>query len=301
MRIGIIGIGGICKKAYLPITTAREDIELVLCTRNQKTIDEIKGKYRLSECYKSIHELIESGIDAAMIHSSTESHFDFAKTLLENKIPVYVDKPISYSYEEAEKLQELSQKYNTKIMVGFNRRFAPKVKELKEIGKPDIIIMQKNRLNSPNDTKVFVGDDFIHVVDTVRFLMGEPHTDMSVKYKNDEKGLLNVVLTLSNEKTTAIAIMNRDNGIAEETIEYMSSGKKVVVTSLVKSTKLIENNVSVEEFGDWVKTLYKRGFESIIEEFISFVKEDRASNPTFEDSLVTHKICKDIIDFIENN
>lgn len=30
---------------------------------------------------------------------ATESHFQICKTLLENKIPVYVDKPISYFYK----------------------------------------------------------------------------------------------------------------------------------------------------------------------------------------------------------
>lgn len=299
MRIGIIGIGDICKKAYLSVIGEREDVELVLCTRNKNTIEEVKRKYRINEGYTSIKELIESGIDGAMIHSSTESHFHIAKELLENNIAVYVDKPISYNYEETKKLYKLSKKYNTKVMIGFNRRFAPKVKELKELGKPDIIIIEKNRVNLPSDPRVFIADDFIHVVDTLRFLMGKAHNEMSVKYKKDERGLLNVVLTLSNENTTAIGIMNRDNGIGEETIEYMSPGKKTIVTSLVKSTKLIGNTVSIEEFGDWVPTLYKRGFEDIIEEFISCVKEQRDPNPTLEDSIITHRVCEEVISIIE--
>lgn len=299
MRIGIIGIGDICKKAYLPVLTAMADIELVLCTRNTKTIDEIKSKYRVKEAYTNIEELIKAGIDEAMVHSSTESHFPICKTLLENKIPVYVDKPISYSYKEAEELYELSKKYDTKIMVGFNRRYVPKVKELKELGNPDIIIMEKNRVNLPGDTRVFVFDDFIHVIDTVRFLMGNDYKDIAINYKKDNRGLINVVLTLSNENTTAIAIMNRDNGAVEETIEYMASGKKAVVTSLVKTTKFENNKESIEEFGDWTPTLYKRGFENVIGEFISFIKEKNNCYKYIEDAIKTHKICEDIVSFIE--
>ena len=296
MRIGIIGIGDICKKAYLPVLTAMADIELVLCTRNIKTIEEIKSKYKVKEAYTTIEELIKAGVDGVMVHSSTESHFQICKTLLENKIPVYVDKPISYSYKEAEELYELSKKYDTKIMVGFNRRYVPKVKEL---GDPDIIVMEKNRVNLPGDTRVFVFDDFIHVIDTVRFLMGDNHKDMFIKYKKDNRGLINVVLTLSNENTTAIAIMNRDNGAVEETIEYMASGKKAVVTSLVKTTKFENNRSSIEEFGDWTPTLYKRGFENIIGEFISFIRENNNCYKYIEDALKTHKICEDIVSFIE--
>ncbi|MGL4741658.1 MAG: Gfo/Idh/MocA family protein, partial [Sarcina sp.] len=280
--------------------TAKEGIELVLCTRKKETIDMVKKKYRINEGYTDIKKLIDSGIDCAMIHSSTNSHFEFAKILLEHKIPIYIDKPISYSYEDALQLNEISKKYNTRIMVGFNRRFAPKVKELKEVGNPDIIIMQKNRFNLPDiNERVFIVDDFIHVIDTIRFLMEKEYDTLDVKYKKDERGLLNIILTLSNEMTTAIAIMNRDNGITEEHIEYMSSGKKIYVDSLVKVTKLEANNKQIEEFGDWVSTLYKRGFEGIINEFISSIEEDRESCISFEDSLATHKLCEDLIEIIK--
>ncbi|WP_297632751.1 Gfo/Idh/MocA family oxidoreductase [uncultured Clostridium sp.] len=300
MRIGIIGIGDICKKAYLPVLTMRDDIELILCTRNQTTINDIKNKYRIKEGYTSITDLINSKIDGVIINSATTSHFEIAKKLLENKIPVYLDKPISLNYKDSEELYKISKENDTRIMVGFNRRFVPKVKDLRNEEYPDIIIMEKNRLNLPNnDTRVFIYDDFIHVVDTVRFLMGQPHEDMSIKYKKDERGLLNIILTLSNKSTTAIAIMNRDNGCNEETIEYMSSGKKTIVTSLVKTTRLTKEGATVSEFGDWIPTLYKRGFESILDEFISGIKENRAFNVSFEDSLISHKICEEIIQYIQ--
>ncbi|MGL4992213.1 MAG: Gfo/Idh/MocA family protein [Sarcina sp.] len=300
MRIGVIGIGNICKKAYLPVLATRDDIELVLCTRNQDTLKEMQSKYRIKEGFTSIDELIDSKIDGAIINTSTISHFEIAKKLLENGIPVYIDKPISLDYSDSKELYKIAKKYNTKIMVGFNRRFVPKVQELVNGKIPDLIIMQKNRFNLPNkDTRVFVYDDFIHVVDTVRFLMQGICKDIFIKYKKDERGLLNVVLTLSNENTTAIAIMNRDNGCNEETIEYMSSGEKKVITSLVKTTSLTKDNTITEEFGDWVPTLYKRGFEGIIDEFILGIKENRDFKISFEDSLISHKICEDIIKFIE--
>ncbi|MGL5415450.1 MAG: Gfo/Idh/MocA family protein [Clostridium sp.] len=296
MRIGIIGIGSICKKAYLPVLTTREDITLVLCTRNKKTLHSIKEKYRIQEGYTSIDDLINSKLDGVIINSATISHFQIAKKLLENHIPVYLDKPISLNYEDGEKLLEISKRNNTPIMIGFNRRFAPKVNELNSEEVPDIIIMEKNRFNLPNkDIRTFIYDDFIHVVDTVRFLMKNPHDDISIKYKKDNRGLLNIVLTLSNKNTTAIAIMNRDNGCNEETIEYMSSGKKKIITSLASTSSLSQDGTTIQEFGDWIPTLYKRGFESILDEFISALKENRKFKIDFEDSLISHKICEEII------
>lgn len=34
MKIGIIGLGDIAQKAYLPVITQRPDLALVFCTRN---------------------------------------------------------------------------------------------------------------------------------------------------------------------------------------------------------------------------------------------------------------------------
>ncbi len=58
-------------------------------------------------------------------------------------------------------------------MVGFNRRFIPMVASLKEKGKANLILMQKNRFALPDLPRRFIVEDFIHVIDTLRFLMNE--------------------------------------------------------------------------------------------------------------------------------
>ncbi|WP_243145997.1 hypothetical protein [Clostridium chromiireducens] len=47
MKIGIIGLGDIAKKAYLPVLSEKEGIELVLCTRNTDTLNRLSKKYRI--------------------------------------------------------------------------------------------------------------------------------------------------------------------------------------------------------------------------------------------------------------
>ena len=71
--------------------------------------------------------------------------------------------------------------------------------------------------------------------------MGDDYKTLTVDSLKDESGLKNVVIKLSNKFTTAIGIMNRDNGIREETMEYMSSGKKAIVSNLTE-TSYFENN-----------------------------------------------------------
>ena len=295
MRIGIIGLGNICEKAYLPAITSLDNIELVFCTRNLEKLNYFSKKYRVSEAVSSVDELINKNIDAAFIHTATESHAGIIEKLLNNNIHVYVDKPISYSYEDSVRLSNLAKNHDKLFMVGFNRRFAPMYSRLQEVGQPSIIKLEKNRIRSPKDPVVFILDDFIHVIDTIRFLAKDKLEILNVSGKKENGLLHNLVVTLGNNNTTCIAIMNRDSGANEEVLEYHSSGTKVIVKDLANS-KVLSNNIEENlKFNDWDNILYRRGFEVIIKEFIKNIENSNQNNLTIEDSLETHRLCNEIL------
>lgn len=301
MKVGIIGIGDICKKAYLPLITLMDDLEIVLCTRNTTTLQETKSKYKINKAVSSVDDLINEGIECAFIHSSTDSHYDLCKKLLSSGIHVYVDKPISYNLDQALELKDLAIKNNLILKVGFNRRFAPMISSLKNLGEANIVLIQKNRVNLPGQPRIFVYDDFIHVVDTLRFLMNGVYDNFTVDARIEDNLLQSITLKLSNSKTTAIGIMNRINGITEEIVEYMAPGKKAIVRNLTHTTLLENNSTSIKEFGDWENTLHKRGFNSIISSFIDDVKTKNLNYDMLEDSIITHKLCEKILKEIPRN
>lgn len=300
MKIGIIGLGNICEKAYLPVITAKEGVELVFCTRNKEKLDSLSKKYRINESVSSVDDLINMNIDAAFVHTATESHVEIIEKLLNNNIHVYVDKPISYNYEESLRICKLAKDVNKILMVGFNRRFAPMYSDLENYGTPSVIKLEKNRVNSPKSPEVFVLDDFIHVIDTLRFLMDDDIENIIVNGLKKNELIYNLVVTMTNKNTTCIAMMNRDGGANEEELEYTSCGKKVIVRNLMNSKILINNMEENKTFKDWDSILYRRGFESIINEFINAVRLGIQPNPTIEDAIKTHKICDEILNEIDN-
>lgn len=302
MRVAIIGIGSIAKKAYLPILSVLEDIELLISTRNMKVLEEISNKYKIDRAYNDLDNLLKEDIDAAIISTHADGHYEVAKKLLEKGINIYIDKPLTYNLEKTMEIEALAKEKNVIAMVGFNRRFCPKVRELKSKGKADIIVMQKNREYPPGDIRRFVVEDFIHVVDTLRFLMDEEIKDMDINFSKEGKNLENVVVTFKGENTTAVGIMNRTSGITEENIEYMVRGNKYIVEDLVDSFEV--NNIKGKTkttYGGWENTLYKRGFEDLINHFLSSIKDGNKTSPSIEDSIITHRICEDIVKYIENN
>jgi virulence factor len=299
MKIGIIGIGDIAKKAYLPVLSEKKGIEIVLCTRNEETLTRLSNKYRIQETAKNIDGLLSKNIDAAIVSTATEGHFEIAEKLLQNGIHTYIDKPISMDFHETERIVRLTKDKGKISMVGFNRRFIPRVRELKEHGKPNLIIMQKNRFAAPDYVRRFVVEDFIHVVDTLRFLMDTEVKDVKVEYVKNGDMLDQLVIQLIGDGCIAIGIMNRNGGATEEVIEYMSGHQKFVVNSLVETTRYHDKEISITKFGDWEPTLYKRGFYQLMDHFIECVQTNSIPDPSIDDSLTTHEICERIVKHID--
>src|SRR4051812_38485945 len=108
LKIGIIGLGDIAQKAYLPVLSTR-DAELHLFTRNTDKLAEIGSRYRISNLHADLDSIISSGISAAFVHTATTSHEDIIRRLLTSGIHVYVDKPITYDYASAEDLTLLAE------------------------------------------------------------------------------------------------------------------------------------------------------------------------------------------------
>jgi virulence factor len=301
MRIAIIGLGDIAQKAYLPVITTRNDIELVFCTRNQVTLDRLTKMYRVTESVNNIDDLLDKKLDAAFVHTSTESHTDIAGKLLKHGIHVYLDKPIAYSYEESQNLVELAEQTGHILMIGFNRRFAPMYNQLITKEHRQLIIMQKHRVFLPEHARYVVFDDFIHVIDTLLYLAPGKIRDVRVSSLQKGGQTHQVMLQLDGDGYTAIGIMNRDSGMAEEVLEVINPGNKWVVRGLNTTAHYMGGEEHVYHFNDWDSVLYRRGFPQIIDHFLQCVKHNSAPLQSVRDALETHAMCERITTELERD
>ena len=278
MKVGIIGLGDIARKAYLPVVTTR-DVDLHFCSRDQKKLADIGKKYRIAKLYNDVDALIAAGIELAFVHTATSSHESIVRKLLDNNIHVYVDKPVTDSFDSTVQLIELARSKRLTLKAGFNRRFAPAYAQLKNIANPNMIVMQKNRRSLPGEIRTFIFDDFIHVVDTLLFLMGESPKDIVVKPRIVDGKLYHLVMTLTaTNGMIGVGIMNRDSGTTEERLEIFSPTGKRVVTDLVDPKQ-----------DPWQSTLKTRGFEDMVDDFL------QKRNSDYNSILKTHEICENIV------
>jgi virulence factor len=299
MRIAMVGLGDIAQKAYLPIIATMSDLEVVLCSRNGSQLERLAARYRVRQFTTDIDELSSMNIDAAFVHTSTESHESVVSRLLEFGAHVYVDKPLAYTLREAQRMVALAESKNRLLMVGFNRRFAPMYEAL--VDKPDrrTVIMQKNRHAHADLARRVVFDDFIHVVDTLLFLAPGPIEEIRVAGGNSSGRLDHVLLHLSGTGFNLLGSMNRDSGIAEEILEVMSPGNKWVVQSLSKTTHYHAGAERVATAGDWDTVLWRRGFPQIIQHFVDCIRTNSPVRQSAHDALATHTLCEQIVTQLE--
>ncbi|MBF2639790.1 Gfo/Idh/MocA family oxidoreductase [Listeria welshimeri] len=300
LKVAVVGLGGIAQKAYLPVFAEMENIEVHLYTRNAQKLKHLSEKYRFDHYHQSINSMIESGINAAFVHSSTASHPEVIRTFLSHNIPVYVDKPIADNLEEVEELTRLAAEKNTILMTGFNRRYAPKYQELKALSDKNMIVMQKNRVAQAGEARTFIYDDFIHVIDTIRFLLDAKIDQINVFPVWQKELLSSITVQISAGDKVATAIMNRDSGVNEERLAVMTPGAKYEVEN-VTETHIYEGTTErFERFGDWETTLYKRGFVPIIQAFLTAVRNGEKAPISEEDALQTHQLAEQILLQLEN-
>ncbi|RCW49942.1 MULTISPECIES: Gfo/Idh/MocA family protein [unclassified Halanaerobium] len=295
MKVGVIGLGDIAQKAYLPIITSMTDVDPVFCTRTRSVLHKLSDKYHVDRKVESVEELLELDIEAAFVHTATEAHYEITKKLLNSGIHTYVDKPAAYSYKEVEAMVELARKKSLVFMTGFNRRYVPTYKELSDIKGPKIIIMEKNRKFLPDSPRNIIFDDFIHVVDTLRYMLDTKVENMYVDAVLRENNLIRIILTLKSGENTAVGIMNRDNAVTEEELEIIGSGRKKKVKNLTEITEFKNNGEHVKNVSGWNRMEYNRGFVDMVKKFLQMVKEGSIKEENLEADLKTHKICEDIL------
>ncbi len=297
-RIAIIGLGDIAKKAYLPIVANHSKIHPILCTRNIQVLEQLSNQYRINETYSDIDELIKAQPDAAMIHSNTESHFALVSKLLSAEIPVFVDKPLCYSLSESEILLNLSAQKDVLLYLGFNRRFAPLISTLKTQSNPIQVFWQKNRVGLPADPRVFVFDDFIHVVDSLRFLASGEIENIQVFPKLRSRKLEALQVQWQQNDVLLSGSMNRISGITEEHVEYYSKDNKWQIDELVSGIHYKDEKQHVIGFNNWDSTLYKRGFVDLIEDWLRALNESNFNSNRIQDIWDTHYLCETIVENI---
>lgn len=167
LKAGVLGAGHL-GKIHLRLLNQSEKFDLIGFydpdEENAKKVATEFG-YRF---FDSVSELIDS-VDVVDIVTPTLSHFDCAKQAIAKGKHIFIEKPITKTVEEAEKIRDMVAEYGVKGQVGHVERFNPAFLAVRgDLNEPMFIETHRLAEFNPRGTDVpVVLDLMIHDIDII--------------------------------------------------------------------------------------------------------------------------------------
>lgn len=167
IRVAVIGAGHL-GKIHARLLREHPRVEVVAVVDPQSIArQQIEQQLDLPTC-DNYQQLIGK-IDAAVIATPTCQHFEIADHLLQHRIHLLIEKPLTDSVSAAQALTETAARFNCQVQVGHCERFNPALQPaLDHVGQPKFIIA--NRLSGFAFRSTDIGvvhDLMIHDIDLV--------------------------------------------------------------------------------------------------------------------------------------
>jgi predicted dehydrogenase len=120
-RLGVLGAGSWAVSSHLPTLAKRADeIEWVgICRKGPEILERLRSQYGFAVASEDYRDIIDAGIDIAVVASPTGLHHEHAKAALEAGAHVMCEKPFTIDPAQAWDLVETARRVDRQIFVAF--------------------------------------------------------------------------------------------------------------------------------------------------------------------------------------
>ena len=259
IRVGVIGLGYLGKFHY-------QKYKLNRSVNLTSVVDQQIENLDFIDCKKIIktdtYENIIENVDAVSIVTPTNTHYKIAKFFLENKKHVLLEKPMTETVPQANKLNSLAKRNKCILQIGHLEQFNPAVKKLKQSFKnPQFIEVHRLCQFNPraNDVDVVL-DLMIHDIDIVMSLVKKRIKKISVSGKK----IITDLTDIAN-----VRIEFSDNIIANLTASRISTKNE-------RKMRIFSNKAyySIDFINSELKQLIKNDKNKFITKVFNFKKAD---------------------------
>lgn len=300
-RAGLIGVGSIAHIAHLPILAARDDVEMVgAFAQHIESVQETQKSYAIQNAVHNMDELLDLGLDCTFVLSPKTVHAEQVVRLLEAGVDVFCEKPMGMTLKEAYDMADASARTGKKLMIAFNRRYAPVYRKAKEVyGQlaPDVIIAQKNRPASEYRATL---ENAIHMVDILRYFCGEcTKVEANSKFTDPLYETLTTAQLQFENGSVAMLVADRASGQWVETLEMHGHNKSVLVNcpdsvTVTDGEQSHTTTMTPLAYG-WAKVIDKMGFTQEVDHFFRCLKEDKQPLTSGADAYKTQELMHRIL------
>jgi predicted dehydrogenase len=239
---------------------------VAVCDKNPLLLDRCLASYPGLQGTKDAEEIATSPrIDAVAIVTPVSTHYELARTCLENGKHVFVEKPFTATVAQAEELIELAARKNLTIMVDHTFLFTGAVRKMKELIEQQTL----GQLYYYDSVRVNLGL-FQHDVNVIWDLA--PHDLSIMDYVIDDRPSAVIATGISHfnglEDMAYITIYFPNNIIAHLSVNWLSPVK--VRTTLIggENKMLVWNDLESDEkikiYDKGVKVTNKQGVYDLL-------------------------------------
>jgi predicted dehydrogenase/threonine dehydrogenase-like Zn-dependent dehydrogenase len=239
VRLGVIGAGNYASTMLLPHLKANRELILdSVATATGLSGQDAMRKFGFKQSTTNYKELLEStDIDAVIIATRHSSHARIVVEALRTGKVVYVEKPLALNLDEMKLIRKaIIESGNNRLMVGFNRRFAPAVAEIAarfRSAHTPLTIHYRVHAGQLEPGSWYIdrkeGSRFVgeggHFIDTISFICGSRPASIFAQSLRSEKlttdDLENLVIVVHFENGSIGNILYLTQGGSKTPKEYL--------------------------------------------------------------------------------
>jgi predicted dehydrogenase/threonine dehydrogenase-like Zn-dependent dehydrogenase len=249
VTLGIIGAGQFAKGILLPEFVGQRGVTVrAVCTASGLTSEHAAKRYGASYCTSDPAELLKDPeINAVIIATRHDQHAELTAAAMQAGKAAFVEKPLALTEPSLHKVMEAAGSAAPRVLVGFNRRFAPlalKCRDFFQGQGPLSITYRVNAGRLPADSWALdpvtgggrIIGEVCHFVDFLCFLTGAiPARVFAEEIKSGgervgDRDAVLISLRMADGSVGAIQyISSGDSSVPKEYIEVAGGGRTAIL------------------------------------------------------------------------
>jgi predicted dehydrogenase/threonine dehydrogenase-like Zn-dependent dehydrogenase len=237
VRLGFIGAGNYATSMLLPYLRDNSGVQLVsVATTKALSGLNAQRKFGFTTITTSVDSVLDDNLDAVFIVTRHHSHASFVCQALERGLTVFVEKPLALTDEQLTAvLDTVERTGNDRLMVGFNRRFAPLFSDLQERFGPSRgpvsarYLINAGRLdagswylNEDLEGSRFAGEGG-HFIDALSALVGHHPVET---YATGTAGNVHATLRFADESVATVSyVTDGSSRFPKESLDVVGDGR----------------------------------------------------------------------------
>ena len=239
MVLGVIGAGNYAQGVLLPQFKANADVTLqAVCTATGVKAEKAREKFGFASCTTDWREVVaDKSVNTVLVATRHDLHATIVCEALRAGKTVFCEKPLCLRGEQLDEIVKVVQETgNARLMVGFNRRFAPFAAKAREIRAP---LVMRYRVSVPplpqghwaSDPEVGGGrilGEVCHFVDFLHFAARARPVSVFAQGFGGEN--VQVSMRFADGSVGSVDYFNvADPSLGKEYFEAFGGGKNLIV------------------------------------------------------------------------